>query len=185
MLREFTVAVFVVSDGNILLHWHRKLQRWLPPGGHIEPGELPDEAAVRETLEETGLDIEVLDAPPVMSAFVPNALEQAPQQLVRPLGIQLETIPARHAPGASTHQHIDLLYLARLRPGVSSTPRSPADDPEARTGWYDPAEWLAMGVSGEVRHWARAAVESVRASTAVPAEPISAEQPARRPSDVP
>jgi 8-oxo-dGTP pyrophosphatase MutT (NUDIX family) len=61
--REFTVAVFVVHQGMVLLHWHRRLGLWLPPGGHIDPGELPDEAAVRETLEETGLAIELLDAP--------------------------------------------------------------------------------------------------------------------------
>jgi hypothetical protein len=31
--RDFTVAVLVVHDGKVLLHWHRKLGRWLPPGG--------------------------------------------------------------------------------------------------------------------------------------------------------
>ena len=46
--RHFTVAVFVVWEGKVLLHFHRKLGMWLPPGGHIEEGELPDEAAVRE-----------------------------------------------------------------------------------------------------------------------------------------
>ena len=40
--RHFTVAVFVVRDGKVLLHWHRKLGMWLPPGGHIERGELPE-----------------------------------------------------------------------------------------------------------------------------------------------
>ena len=44
VLRHFTVAVFVVSAGHVLLHYHRKLGRWLPPGGHIEDNELPDEA---------------------------------------------------------------------------------------------------------------------------------------------
>ena len=46
--RHFTVAVFVVWEGKVLLHRHRKLGMWLPPGGHIEKVELPDEAAVRE-----------------------------------------------------------------------------------------------------------------------------------------
>jgi hypothetical protein len=43
--RDFTVAVFVVHQGRVLLHFHEKLRRWLPPGGHIEPNELPDDAA--------------------------------------------------------------------------------------------------------------------------------------------
>jgi len=44
--RDFAVAVFVVTGGRVLLHWHATLDRWLPPGGHIEPNELPDEAAL-------------------------------------------------------------------------------------------------------------------------------------------
>ena len=55
LVREFTVAVFVVHEGRVLLLAHPKLGRWLPPGGHIEPNELPDEAAVREVEEETGI----------------------------------------------------------------------------------------------------------------------------------
>jgi len=34
--RYFTVAVFVVWEGKVLLHFHRKLGMRLPPGGHIE-----------------------------------------------------------------------------------------------------------------------------------------------------
>ncbi len=34
--RHFTVAVFVVWGGKVLLHLHRKLGMWLPPGGHID-----------------------------------------------------------------------------------------------------------------------------------------------------
>ena len=47
-MRHFTVAVFVVHDGCVLLHFHRKLGKWLPPGGHVEDNELPDDAALRE-----------------------------------------------------------------------------------------------------------------------------------------
>ncbi|MEW6048934.1 MAG: NUDIX domain-containing protein, partial [Bacillota bacterium] len=53
--RDFTVAVFVTYRGRLLLMFHRRYRKWLPPGGHIRPGELPDEAAVREVQEETGL----------------------------------------------------------------------------------------------------------------------------------
>ena len=58
--RHFTVAVFVVWEGKVLLHRHRKLGMWLPPGGHIERDELPDDAAVREVLEETGVEVELV-----------------------------------------------------------------------------------------------------------------------------
>ena len=45
---DFTVAIFVVYDGKVLLIHHRKLDKWLPLGGHIELDEDPEMAALRE-----------------------------------------------------------------------------------------------------------------------------------------
>src|SRR6266542_6327605 len=97
-LRHFTVAVFVVHDGRVLLHYH-KLGKWLPPGGHIEDDELPDDAALREVLEETGMMVRLIGG-----RGLPI---DDPAQLVVPAGIQVENI----YPG---HQHIDLVYFAVL-----------------------------------------------------------------------
>ena len=96
------MAVFVVWEGKVLLHHHRKLGMWLPPGGHIEKNELPDAAAVREVLEETGLDVELVGER--------REDVEDPVQLHRPAGVQLENI----GPG---HQHIDLIYFATLERG--------------------------------------------------------------------
>ncbi|MBI3972811.1 MAG: NUDIX domain-containing protein [Chloroflexi bacterium] len=159
MIREFTVAVFVVHDGKVLLHWHRKLQRWLPPGGHIEPGELPDDTALRETLEEAGLEIELLDAalpPAKVIESQAGSDEPCPRRLTQPLGIQLEDI----APG---HQHIDLIYVARPCTGAPPAVRAAAGDPESRPGWFAPGELRAIGVTTEVSAWAEAAVHAARA----------------------
>lgn len=43
------------SDGRVLLARHVEGENWLLPGGSIEPAELPADAALRETWEETGL----------------------------------------------------------------------------------------------------------------------------------
>lgn len=51
-----TASAIVVGTRGILLHRHRLLGRWMQPGGHIDAGEMPWDAAVRETLEETGLE---------------------------------------------------------------------------------------------------------------------------------
>lgn len=48
-------AIVLDPGGRALLHRHKRLGRWLQPGGHLDPGELPWEAAARETREETGL----------------------------------------------------------------------------------------------------------------------------------
>lgn len=45
------------KKGKIYLGWHKKADDWIPPGGHIEPGETPSLAAIREMKEELGVDI--------------------------------------------------------------------------------------------------------------------------------
>jgi 8-oxo-dGTP pyrophosphatase MutT (NUDIX family) len=61
--RHFTASAVVIAHNHILFVHHRRIGAWLPPGGHIEPGEMPHEAAERETLEETGIAVEVLSTP--------------------------------------------------------------------------------------------------------------------------
>ena len=93
--RDFTATTFVVSNGRTLLLWHRKLKGWFPPGGHIETNELPEEAAVREVREETGLIVNIIGNSRQLRSV--NVLHS-------PRAVLLENIK----PG---HQHIDLIYL--------------------------------------------------------------------------
>jgi 8-oxo-dGTP diphosphatase len=53
--RAFSIAVYPRRGDRLLLIRHRRLGVWLPPGGELEPGETPLEAAIRELGEETGL----------------------------------------------------------------------------------------------------------------------------------
>lgn len=56
-----TVNTYILNNKNqILLLLHKKLNKWLPPGGKIETNELTHEAAAREVMEETGLKIEFI-----------------------------------------------------------------------------------------------------------------------------
>ena len=62
MERTFHVAAYAVlprDDGRVLLCRRRGGRSWVLPGGSAEPGEPPWEAAVRETREETGVEIAV------------------------------------------------------------------------------------------------------------------------------
>lgn len=142
LTRDFTVAVFVVHDDTVLLHFHEKLNRWLPPGGHIELNELPDNAAVREVLEETGVTCELIGGSPLQ--FSDPSL---PQQLVTPAGIQLEQI-------RPDHQHIDLIYFAT---GAPAEPRNLVD-------WFALDALAPLNLTAEVTAWCSLAVETVQSA---------------------
>lgn len=53
--RAFSVAVYPRFQGKTLVILHKRLGTWLPPGGELNAGETPLEAARRELFEETGL----------------------------------------------------------------------------------------------------------------------------------
>ena len=59
-LTHYTATVFVLKDDKVLMLKQTRSKYWLLPGGHIEDGELPHEAIIREVKEETNLDVEIL-----------------------------------------------------------------------------------------------------------------------------
>ena len=127
MDRHLTVSGFVVHEGRTALHWHRKNQMWLPAGGHIEAGEDPVEAVLREIAEEYALECEVISLAP----RTPYA--GGPAQIEPPYTILNEVI-------ADDHVHVDFVYICRVLsgyPGVSHDADSPII-------WFD-AEQLAAG----------------------------------------
>lgn len=114
MLRQLTATAFIIQNSQVLLIWHPKHQKWLPPGGHVEEHELAHEAAIREALEETGYAIDLCDwKGPLSPGLIrqPNASSQP-----HPYLILLENIPSFGK--ELEHQHLDFIYLARPRAQV-------------------------------------------------------------------
>lgn len=97
MKGHVTSSMFILTPDlscAILIH-HIAMDRWLQPGGHYErPGSLLD-SAIREGVEETGLDAE-----PLMAA---------------PIDIDSHPIPANPAKGEGDHVHHDFCYLGVAR----------------------------------------------------------------------
>jgi 8-oxo-dGTP pyrophosphatase MutT (NUDIX family) len=134
--RDFTATAFVYWQGQTLLHKHKKLGIWLPCGGHIDPHELPDDAAKREVLEESGVEIELVGE---------TALSiHEPRQLLRPRGIQLEFIH-------EGHEHIDLIYFAK--PVKDYNGYLLQDD--LSLGWYGPQDLESMEITEEIKSWSQ------------------------------
>ena len=122
-----TVSGFVVHEGRVALHWHRKLAMWLPAGGHIEEGEDPVQAVLREVSEEFGVEAEVLRTAPSV------AYEGGPKQVPPPFVI----LDCRPAPD---HGHVDHVYFLRCTGGYPGR----CHDPENPIHWLDEAS-LARG----------------------------------------
>ena len=157
MRRHFTATGFIVDSDRTLLHWHKRLQQWMPPGGHIEPDEDPVQAVLREVREETGLAAEVI---PIAS----DLPFSTPGQMQPPYTILIEDIPGPEEP----HQHIDLVYFCRAVDGAGHDPALGdfhwLDEAALRSN--QPLDLAACGVavplSEDVRLLAIKAIETAR-----------------------
>jgi 8-oxo-dGTP pyrophosphatase MutT (NUDIX family) len=56
----------------LLLGDHRKSGLWLPPGGHVEDGEDPRRAVIREAREELGIEAGYADGRPFFLTVTPT-----------------------------------------------------------------------------------------------------------------
>lgn len=122
---HFTASAFVLSpdaDALLLIH-HRKLGRWLQPGGHIDPEDAdPLAGALREVSEETGVA-----ALGILSGGLLDA--------------DIHDIPAHKT--ESAHQHFDLRFLFRAEDDRLTPTTEVAD---AR--WF-PLETLSLAFTDE------------------------------------
>jgi 8-oxo-dGTP pyrophosphatase MutT (NUDIX family) len=101
-------AIVRDDDGRVLLHRHKRLGIWLQPGGHLETGEQPWDAAVRETREETG----VAATHPAGDPFLVH-------------------VDVHEGPRG--HVHLDLRYLLHADGGA---PLAPAPGESPAVDWF-------------------------------------------------
>ena len=98
---DFTVEVFVVKDGKVLLRKHDKYNKWLSIGGHVELNEDTDEAVVREVKEEVGLNINL-----VSNGKLFDLEKDQYKHLIIPFFMNRHRIN-------NNHEHITLIYFAK------------------------------------------------------------------------
>ena len=97
--RDFVAGCLIVQDGKLLLLDHSKYGIWLPPGGHVEERETPDETAIRETREETGYEVEL--------NYSSGVVEEEFIDVPRPFKVNLHRVE-------ESHWHLDYLFLGRI-----------------------------------------------------------------------
>ena len=126
-----TASAIVVTDDRrrVVLHRHKRLQIWLQPGGHVDTDELPWCAALRETIEETGLPAIVVgadlpDGPPLLHVDV--------------------------HPGPRGHTHLDLRYLVES-PHVKPTPAADESQDVQWFVWHTAIDLAEPGLEGVLR----------------------------------
>jgi 8-oxo-dGTP pyrophosphatase MutT (NUDIX family) len=116
-----TASGVIVSPCGTVLHRHKRLGLWLQPGGHIDRGETPWDAAVREVGEETGIVTAHLSGIP-----------------------QLFHVDIHE--GAKGHTHLDLRYL--LYAGDVDCAPPAGESPDCR--WFSWDDALAVADPGLV-----------------------------------
>lgn len=144
---HITASAWILSpDGTqCLLTHHRKLQRWLQLGGHVDGESEVQRAALREAREESGMQhLELL----------------VPGRHLEPLDLDVHTIPARKQD--PQHEHWDVRFLLRALPGQELVISEESNDlqwiPVSRLTEFTAEEsvvrlqrtaqaWLAQGVS--------------------------------------
>ena len=115
-LTHVTASAVVVGTRGVVLHRHRRLHRWMQPGGHLDPGETPPVAARREVAEETGLVAHHPDGGP------------------RLVHVDVHT-------AADDHVHLDLRYLL-LGPDAEPAP-PPGESQDVAWFTWEEAEAMA------------------------------------------
>lgn len=138
MIRHLTASAAVIDPdaGKVLLVHHKASGLWQFPGGHLDDGESPAEAAAREVFEETG----------VRAALWGKRLSHAGMVWQpNPIDTQVIQVPAKPArpgkPAEAAHEHIDFLYPAY---GDSTIPLTPA------LGEVEEARWQPLNRLGEL-----------------------------------
>jgi 8-oxo-dGTP diphosphatase len=110
-LYDYTASGYLVHQDKILLVRHKKIGKWLQPGGHIELDEDPLQGLYRELEEETGLtarDLIIVDA--AEHSRPPSSMETT-KLLPIPFDFNVHEI-------SKEHKHIDFGYLIKSTSNV-------------------------------------------------------------------
>ena len=97
---DLVVTGYIIDKDKLLLIHHKKLNLWLPVGGHIEQNEIPDDALKREIKEETNLDVEIISS---TEHITPKGNTKI--SLATPFHVNVHSV--------GDHDHCSLFYICK------------------------------------------------------------------------
>ncbi|SHF13268.1 NUDIX domain-containing protein [Seinonella peptonophila] len=102
---HITASGIILKGDRILMIYHPILKKWLQPGGHVEVGEVPFEAAIREVKEETGFRCQLHEW------HCKNSI---------PIDIDIHQVPTNQDKQEPEHLHYDFRYLLTIDPFIET-----------------------------------------------------------------
>lgn len=144
--KSITATVYVINDGKVLLHQHKKYKTWFPLGGHIEEDEFPHEAAIREVKEESGFDVTLI------KTELASEIELA----------RVKRIPAPfcllHEGIGGVENFFDFIYIAE----TTETEPHPDGDESKEFKWFSYEELQEYDIKPHVKNTALAILDYYR-----------------------
>ncbi len=141
--RSITATVYVVHEGRVLLHQHKKYHTWFPLGGHVEAHEFPHEAAIREVKEESGLDVVLLD-----TETAPNIELASVRRIPSPFCLLHEGI-------GGDEEFFDFVYVAEA---LETLPH-PDGDESRELRWFTYGEIAESEIKTHIKNTALAVLD--------------------------
>jgi 8-oxo-dGTP pyrophosphatase MutT (NUDIX family) len=131
---HLTASALVVdpADGRFVVLHHRKLRRWLQPGGHADGDADLAAVALREATEETGLA----------------------GLAVRTPAVDLDIHEVQPA-GEPAHLHLDLRFVVTAAPGSAAAGPPPGNPESLAARWVTLADLDALGADASLARLAR------------------------------
>lgn len=145
---DFCSETFIVYQDTVLLRRHDKLKIWLSVGGHIELNEDPNEAAIREVMEEVGLKISLSVEQNQQPIFNTGNTSLIPPQYLN-----------RHRI-SDGHEHVAFIYFAKSDTNILKLSETEKTD---QCRWFTKEELIQnnYGIREDMKFYALKALEKL------------------------
>ena len=141
MKTDLVVSGYLIHGGKVLLIHHKNMDVWIPPGGHIDENETPDDALIREFREEMNLDVQILNR----NEISPSG--NIVRQLAVPFYVNVHRISG--VKGMEEHDHCCIYYLCAAEHLEGMRPdRSEVKD----YAWFSPEELDQPHIPADTRN---------------------------------